>query len=225
MKRKIWIILNQNNFLLVFLSKVYNILMFNFKKIKRNNYIINRGAFLRKNKIIIRGENNKIILNKGVRLNQCFVTMTGNNCTLIVNDETYIENLVISFEDEYCEIVIGKKCILNGGNMAVAENKSAINIGDNCLFSRNIDIVTTDSHSILDKYTGQRLNYAKNVFVGNNVWIGADVSLLKGAYVADNCVVGRKALVTKEYREENCIIAGIPAKLIKRDIEWKPERI
>ena len=43
---------------------------------------------------------------------------------------------------------------------------------------------------------------------------------MKGVNIEDNCVIGSSSLVNKSFKESNVIIAGVPAKIIKRDIEW-----
>ncbi|WP_155243820.1 hypothetical protein [Butyrivibrio fibrisolvens] len=44
--------------------------------------------------------------------------------------------------------------------------------------------------------------------------------MLKGAEIADDCVIAAGAIVSKKYEEKNCILAGIPAKIVKRGINW-----
>ena len=133
--------------------------------------------------------------------------------------------LIFHFEDNRCQILIGTNNIFSGGEFAVAENDSVIEIGCNCLFSREVEIVTTDSHSILDKNSLTRINNAKNVKIGNNVWIGAHAVLLKGSTIPNCCVIGRNTVVTKSFCIENCILAGVPAKIVKENILWQVERI
>ena len=150
--------------------------------------------------------------------------MSGNNAVLHIQENTYAEKQAFHFEDESCEIVIGKNCIFSGGEFAVAEDGRKIRIGSNCLFSRDIHIVTIDSHSILDYHTKQRVNYGEDVEVGNHVWLTAGVNLLKGSKIAHGCVVGRNAIITKKFEQENCVIAGNPGKVVKENVEWKAER-
>jgi len=55
---------------------------------------------------------------------------------------------------------------------------------------------------------------AKEVIIGNNVWVGADVFICKGVSIGDNSVIGAKSLVTKSI-PANSIAAGNPAVVIK----------
>ena len=43
---------------------------------------------------------------------------------------------------------------------------------------------------------------------------------MKGAKIPNNCIVGANSLVNKEFFEENCLIAGTPAKIIKKGVNW-----
>jgi acetyltransferase-like isoleucine patch superfamily enzyme len=48
------------------------------------------------------------------------------------------------------------------------------------------------------------------------VWIAANTTILKGTKICDNTVVASNSLLNKEFQEGNCIIAGSPAKVVKR---------
>ena len=166
-----------------------------------------------------------MLLEEGVRLRNCSINVCGNNGVLHIRANTYVENQKFYFEDNGCEISIGERCVFNGGEFAAVEDGCRIIIGDNCLFSRDIHIVTTDSHSILDKSTGERINLGQDVEIGNHVWLAAGVNLLKGSKIPNECVVGRNAVITKKFEKENCIIAGCPGMCVKENVEWKEERI
>ena len=56
---------------------------------------------------------------------------------------------------------------------------------------------------------------SKSVLIGDNVFIGQNVTILKGVKIGDNVVIGNGAVVTKSF-PDNVIIAGNPAKIIKK---------
>lgn len=58
------------------------------------------------------------------------------------------------------------------------------------------------------------------MIIGNNVWVGSEVTLLKGTVIPDGSVVGYGSIVTKAFDEESVIIVGSPAKIVKRNIRW-----
>jgi acetyltransferase-like isoleucine patch superfamily enzyme len=53
----------------------------------------------------------------------------------------------------------------------------------------------------------------KKVIIGNDVWLGAGAKILKGSVIEEGAVVGANAVV-KQTVQENCIVAGVPAKVI-----------
>ena len=53
------------------------------------------------------------------------------------------------------------------------------------------------------------------------MWIAANVDILKGVHVGDGCVIGYRSCLTKSIEDEHCLIAGYPAKILKRNIFWE----
>lgn len=111
---------------------------------------------------------------------------------------------------------------------------SSIRIGNNCYFSNNIGIIAVDSISIGDSCQigdlvmivdadFHEINPATRnatsglicpVTIGNNVWLGSRVIILKGTTIGDNSVIAAGSVVTKPI-PENVIAAGVPAKVIR----------
>lgn len=81
-------------------------------------------------------------------------------------------------------------------------------IGPNCGFY-------TSGHPLDYERRNKGLEYAKPIKVGNNVWIGGNVCVMPGVTIGDNVVIGGGAIVTKDV-ESNVVVAGNPAKVIKR---------
>ena len=49
--------------------------------------------------------------------------------------------------------------------------------------------------------------------------------ILKGVTIGDNCIIGAGSIVTKPFDKGNVIIAGVPAKIVKENINWDYKRI
>jgi acetyltransferase-like isoleucine patch superfamily enzyme len=119
------------------------------------------------------------------------------------------------------ELYIGKGCTIENCYFAMAnESNQLVKIGVDCMFSTNITIRSTDGHIIYDVDSKKLLNQTKPVVIGNHVWISADVNILKGSSIPDNSIVVTGSVVTRNFLEENIIIAGNPADIIKRNINW-----
>ena len=54
----------------------------------------------------------------------------------------------------------------------------------------------------------------KGIKIGNNIWIGAGAVFLDGSEVEDGCIVAANAVVKDKF-PPNCIIAGVPAKIVR----------
>lgn len=140
----------------------------------------------------------------------------GNNCSAR-NGSFYIE-------DSNNSIITGNRTNYAGKIHIACTESQTILIGDECLFSSEIVIRSGDSHSIINS-NGNRINYAMNVKIGNHVWVGYRVLINKGVCIPDNCVIGTGAVLTKPYTERNTVIAGVPAKVVKREINWMTKRV
>ena len=174
----------------------------------------------------INGIHNTIKIKKNVKLRDSYIYISGNNNTIEIDQDVKFNGKVeLWLEDNYCKIEIGNKTTIEGAHIAVTEDYSSISIGNDCMLSSNIDIRTGDSHSIIDIKTKSRINYAKDVIIGDHVWIGSKVSILKGAKLPNNSIVATQSIVTKQFLKENVIIGGSPAKQIKEGIDWQRERI
>jgi len=104
------------------------------------------------------------------------------------------------------------------GNYACITSIDTIDIGDGCLFSEYVYI--SDHYHGIDPSIGlkpakQPLFSKGKVVIGNNTFIGYRVTILSGVVLGKNCVVGAHSVVNKSFPDYS-MIAGIPAKLIKR---------
>lgn len=91
-----------------------------------------------------------------------------------------------------------------------------ITIGDDVAISHNVTIMDSDAHDILD---GEHQK-TKPVQIGNHVWIGTGAKILKGVTIGDGAVVAAGAVVVKDV-PESCMVAGVPAEIVKRRIRWR----
>ena len=191
-------------------------------KYGKYNILIGNNSLTTSTKILGENIDNNIIIGNNVRLKNCRFIFYGSNNKIIIKDNAQLENVTFWIEDEYNEITIGKNTTFHGNCQLAACEGTSIFIGEDCMFSHDIYIRTTDSHSIIKD--NKRINIAKNVTIGNHVWIGMQCLILKGADIPDGCIIGARSIVSSSEMESNCIYAGQPAKLINKDIIWKRER-
>lgn len=123
----------------------------------------------------------------------------------------------------HCRLHIGRNgSFKDGFEIRLMENGSEVTIGEECLTSDRVQLWCTDSHAILQD--GKVINIGRSISVGNHVWLGMDVKMSKNSGVGNNCIVGWGSVVTRTYTEDNCILAGCPASIVKRGVEWTRER-
>ncbi len=200
------------------LSFIYRLVTFNRIKGRKGLKLINKGAFLSRSKIVNRGSNNSIEIGKGCRLRKLSIRLYGDNNKIMISNDC--EGMDMDFWVEGGSVVwIGHNShFMPGLHIACIEGRT-VRIGERCLFSSGITFRTGDSHSILSA-CGKRINIAADITVGNHVWIGQDVVLLKGADIGDEAIVGTRSVVTGKRFEGGVILAGIPAKIIKEHVTW-----
>lgn len=173
----------------------------------------------------INGNDNTIIIGKYARISDTKFIVYGSGHEVIIGDNVILDGVNLVFEDHNCKIVIGSNTVIyHHTHIAAVEPYSTVEIGSDCLFSSYVDIRTTDSHSIIDLDTKKRINYGKNVVIKDHVWLGTHATVLKGVTIEHDSVVGMKSLVTRDI-PCNCVAGGIPAKILKQNITWQPERI
>ena len=197
-----------------------NFIKTKYKKIKNKLEIFGK---LRKNKIKISGNNNIIYVGKNSILRDCNIFIKGNNNILYIGDDCVVNNTSIILDNEGAEIKIGNKTSIAKAQIVSLEPYK-IEIGEDCMLSYDIEIRNTDSHKIYDKNTNQRINEGNSVNIGNHVWLGMRVIILKGVTIEDNSIVAGGSIVTKDVKS-NTIVSGSPAKQIKENIYWTREEV
>ena len=105
-------------------------------------------------------------------------------------------------------------------NNNTKENPSKIVIGKSVQIGKDVIIRTSDGHSIFNLEDKLPYNAPQDVIIGDNVWIGERSVILKGSTIPNNSIVGSCSIVCKKFEEENVILAGVPAKIVKRNIKW-----
>lgn len=115
----------------------------------------------------------------------------------------------------YCDygynISVGKNFYANF-NLVVLD-EALVTFGDNVFIAPNCGFYTA-GHPLDAEERNKGLEYAKPIKVGNNVWIGANVCVLPGVSIGDNCVIGAGSVVVKDIPTDS-VAVGNPCKVIK----------
>ena len=168
------------------------------------------------------GSNVKIINNKGRLRLGCRWDMEtfrqsqfiiGNNGILEINGNFDIYTGAFITVDHGGKLKLGRG-YANSGVRLLAFN--SISLGDNVVISDNSTIRDSDNHWI----SGGSGQQSAPIVIGNNVWIGMNVTVLKGVTIGDGAVVAAHSLVNKSV-PPGTLVGGVPAKVIREKVAWK----
>ena len=123
-------------------------------------------------------------------------------------------------------ILVNDACTFEETLCLHANQGKQIVIGEDCMFSRNIDVWAGDGHSMMDSVSEANVNSAydlptkrKQTVIGDHVWVGKKAFILTGADIGNGSIVGAGSVVKGTF-PNNCVIAGDPAAIAKRDAAW-----
>ena len=106
---------------------------------------------------------------------------------------------------------IGNNTYLNGGNIDCSHH---ISIGNDCAIADRVRIMDDSCHAVYSPAGGGMTK------IGNKVWIASGAMILPGITIGDGAIVAAGAVVTKDV-PSRCMVAGVPAKVIKENVDWK----
>lgn len=207
---------------------VWFIRLFGHNKVNicKGNTIELGGAIIKDTLFYVSGTGNRILFHgKNILLDHCKIQVFGSNSSIILHSDTFLLGSSLWIEDNGSSIVIGENTKMHEQAHLAAIEGCAVKVGRDCLFSSNIYAATGDSHSVLDAADGRRINPSKDILIGDHVWIGQGVTLTKGVSIGRDSIIGGGSVVTKSFEDSNVAIAGNPAKIVKRDINWDYNRI
>ncbi len=118
-------------------------------------------------------------------------------------------------------VSIGAETTIEDAHIASNEGAPVV-VGKDCMLAFGVDIRSSDSHAITEQGSEKRLNPAAPIYVGDHVWVGAHVSLLKGAQVGDGSILGVRSVVTGSV-PSNATAVGMPARVIREGVVWSRE--
>ena len=150
----------------------------------------------------------------------CLYFETENGRMIFNGRADFYESIAIRiYEDGILEIGDG---FMSNTNASINVSKG-VTIGKNAQWGWNVEIIDTDGHDILDSDM-KKCNPDNKIVIGDDVWLGAKSSLLKGAVIPNNSVVGYGSIISKQFDEPNVIIVGSPGKIVKHNISWSRDK-
>jgi acetyltransferase-like isoleucine patch superfamily enzyme len=110
-------------------------------------------------------------------------------------------------------ISFGRHVFLNAG--CRFQDQGGITIGNNCLLGHGATLVTLN-HDFSPERRADL--HPAPIHIGNDVWLGANVTILPGVTIGDGAIIAAGAVVTKDV-EAGTIVGGVPAKKIGSSVQ------
>ena len=102
--------------------------------------------------------------------------------------------------------------IYANSNLTIVDD-GHVYVGDKVMFGPNVTIATAN-HPIEPTLRAKGLQYNKDVYVGENTWIGAGVIIVPGVRIGKNTVIGGGSVVTKDI-PDNVVAVGNPCRVLR----------
>lgn len=109
-------------------------------------------------------------------------------------------------------IHVGARTFVNSGLTAL--DVARITIGEDCQIGPNVQLLTP-THPVAPQPRRDKLEAARPITLGDNVWLGGGVIVCPGVSIGDNTVVGAGAVVTKDLPAD-VVAVGNPARVLRR---------
>lgn len=193
---------------------------------RRNNHYYSRSSrIINKRKSFIRIHPSALVDLEGtITLNEEVPSANCINAGLILKEnanfsvfghfKAYYGTEICVYKNGYLSVKTG---YINAGTQIRCMEK--ITIGFQCAIGRNVMIMDFDAHKIYYE-SGKENMVTAPVIIGDHVWIGAGATILKGVTIGDGAVIGAGSVVTQDV-EPYTIVAGNPARVIKRNVRWE----
>lgn len=97
-------------------------------------------------------------------------------------------------------------------NLTILDNY-IVNIGSNVMIGPNT-LISSVGHPLSPKKRREHTSVVREVNIGDDVWIGGNVSILPGVTIGDNVVIGAGSVVNRDI-PSNSLAVGVPARVIK----------
>jgi hypothetical protein len=186
------------------------------------NCILLKGVRMVRTRICMEGSGNVLRIMPGTRLFDSHILIRGQGHRVEIGRDCVFDRLQLNVETRDTKVSIGDDTDAASLRIDIVEPDLSVRTGNDCMISRGVEILCTDSHSLLDAATGRRLNPPKSVEIGEHVWLGAYSIVLKGATIGSHSVIGLRSTVGSKI-PPGVIAVGNPAKVIRTGVTWHRE--
>ena len=168
------------------------------------------------------GNDNEVRIGPGCSTNECFIRL-GDRCSVIVGADVGMAKLEV-FAIRDGSIEIGSRTSFTHYTRLYLHEPGRIAIGERCLIADGTFVTVSDMHSLIDADSGERFNHAKDVTIGDDVWLAAQATVLKGSDIGAGSTIGFRSTVTGGI-PDRCLAVGSPARVVRERTVWKADLI
>lgn len=188
-------------------------------------------------------EHGNRIIYDGPGLPRAQVTFRGTGATLIVDSRAHVGNFRVDFNGhngalrlganahkryfgasirvgQDSTVTIGDNVSSTAGVVMSAVEGCSLTVGDDVMFASENQVRCDDGHPIFDVTTGERVNPARDITIGDHVWLAWGALVLGGGSIGSGSVIGAHSIVTGAI-PNNVVAVGAPARVSRRDIAWE----
>lgn len=179
------------------------------------------GAIEENIQIKLTGSNNRLVVDPGARLGKLTIDFDCDNGLVQIGASKGVPAFSAAIRvGQDSSVLIGSNVSTTTTVTMSATEGTTIRVGDDVMFASENQVRADDGHPIFDVRTGDRVNVSRSITIGNHVWLARHAVVLGGAEIGDGSVIGYGSIVTRNV-PNNCIAAGVPATVIRRDIAWE----
>ena len=169
-----------------------------------------------------RGKNNRLEVASDAKIKHLSVDFWGENARVVIGP-TLEPRTGLRFSirmGHLATITIGENVGCTARAFITASEGATLAIGNDCMLAGGVEIRTDDAHALYDTRTGERINPSGSVTLGDHVWLGKFAAVMGGVTIGSGSTIGFRSIVTHDV-PNNCVAAGSPAKVIRRDTVWE----
>lgn len=188
---------------------------------ENGNQIVYGGSIDSAIQIKFTGSNNRLEVADGARIGRLFVDFDCDNGRVTIGPSkgvpAFLANIRVGQDST---VTIGADVSSTTAVAISAAEGTTVSVGDDVMFASENQVRADDGHPIFDVATGARVNVSRSISIGNHVWVTRAATVLGGVSIGDGSVIGYGSVVTRSV-PNNCVAAGVPAKVVRRDVAWE----
>lgn len=146
-----------------------------------------------------------------IKTHDCSTLYFGDNAVLKINGRFAMHGHSSIMVHTNATLEIGDNTYLNGGSIDCSEG---IYIGNDCAIADGVQIMDNSWHAV------NGASQKQEVRIGNKVWIATNALIMPGVTIGDGAIIAAGAVVTKDV-PARCMVAGVPATVIKENVDWR----